>query len=804
MRKGIELKPKQLRRRISPSELGFPNTEELTGLETLVGQERATEAMKVGLGINDRSYNIYVAGAAGSGKHSALQQLLETYSTEKAELTDLVYVHNFRSHDEPAAIELPAGYGKKLKIELGRTLKNLSRQIKTLFESKEYKTSISSALSQYSQRENELKRKLVDIVQANAEAMASLNKMSPDQVSYVSSAMDIDVTQYLPAEQEEKAPNPIHIGKVVSDLRQLMSEKAQLDSEIDSARSKIDEEFFANLTDTLFRSLIDRLACHAAEPYLNNVKEHVMKHPEQFMRDGEEQQAIVVPGLGKMIPMQMGGKDKNTIYEVNVVVDNSNKFGKPVIFDTKPTFHETFGTVEKQFMFPGAVRADHMQIKAGSIHKARGGYLVLDVVSILREPFVYQKLMQTLKTGEVSIQSSPVSFFDPIGLKPQPVSSKVKIILTGEPMYYHVLHRYDPDFAEMFKVRADFEHEVKLEDKTISQYAKFVAQTCRRKKLKHFDATAVSAVVEQALRLNDSQKKSTLVFKDIEDLVLEADYWARQDGKIKYVSEKHIDRALQSKRYRSAMIDEKISEMIAEGKIMIDTKEKVVGQVNGLAVMMIGDYMFGKPTRITAVTSVGTKGAIHIQREVETADETHNQGYLEALAFIQKTFGQDKPVSFNASLTFEQNYGGIGGDSATTTEIYAMLSSLSGVPIRQGIAVTGSSMQFGKIQPVGGVTSKVEGFYDVCKNSKEGLTGEQGVILPHQNVENLMLRKDIVRAVEDGKFHIYAVESIEEGIEILTGMKAGTIDEKDTIFYKANERIKQINGYLKDMMADKK
>jgi ATP-dependent Lon protease len=463
--------------------------------------------------------------------------------------------------------------------------------------------------------------------------------------------------------------------------------------------------------------------------------------------------------------------DSFSEYQVNVLVDNSETKGAPIIVETTPNYRNLFGTIERVVERSGIWKTDFLHIKAGSFLRANGGYLIFNALDALMEPWVWPTLKRTLKNQVIEIQTyDPLYFFSTSALKPEPIECNTKVIMIGDTQIYYLLYSLDDDFKKIFKIKADFDSVMNKDDGKIQQYASFIRKICDEDKLRPFDNTGIAAVVEYGVRITGRQKKLSTRFYIIADLLREANYWAEKDGS-DVVSERHVDKTIEKKNYRVNLIEEKIQEMIDEGTILIDSDGMVVGQVNGLSVYNLGDYMFGKPSRITAKTSLGKAGIINIEREAEMSGPIHNKGVYILAGYLRGKYAQDKPITMSASLCFEQSYSGVEGDSASSTEIYALLSSISGLPLRQDIAVTGSVNQKGEIQPIGGVNEKIEGFFDVCK--AKGLTGKQGVMIPHLNVDDLMLRKDVVQAVKEGKFHIYPVKAIDQGVEVLTGMEAG-------------------------------
>jgi ATP-dependent Lon protease len=533
--------------------------------------------------------------------------------------------------------------------------------------------------------------------------------------------------------------------------------------------------------------------------YFKDMLEDMADNLQIFAQQSQQ----AAPGMPFLLPQG----DPFESYRVNLLVDNADQKGPPVITETYPTYRNLFGSIERVVDRSGVWRTDFSKIKAGSLVKANGGYLVINLLDAIVEPGVWPALKRALKTKKMEIQTyDPFYLFTTTQMKPEPIEMDIKVTLISDPYVYHLLNFYDEDVPKIFKVRADFDTSMDKNEESIRQLAEFIKMKKDEDDLRSFDRTAVSALVEQAVRMAGRQEKISTSFPNITDLIREADYWAEQDGK-STVEEKHVDKAIDARIYRSNMVEEHIQEMIDRGTLMIDVEGAVVGQVNGLAVYSMGDYMFGKPSRITVSTSMGRAGIINIEREADMSGSTHNKGVLILGGYLRKKYAQDKPLSMSASIAFEQSYSGVDGDSASSTEIYALLSSISGVPLRQDIAVTGSVNQQGEVQAIGGVNHKIEGFFDCCR--KAGLTGKQGVMIPESNVKDLMLRKDVVEAVKKKKFHVYAVKTIDEGIEILTGKKAGEIKPdgsypKGTINALVNEKLKDLAEGLKKFGDDEK
>ncbi|MDP3016690.1 MAG: AAA family ATPase, partial [Deltaproteobacteria bacterium] len=499
--------------------------------------------------------------------------------------------------------------------------------------------------------------------------------------------------------------------------------------------------------------------------YMDDVQEDILANLHRF-REKEESSPSPIPGL--VLPQPV---DTFAEYQVNVLVDNSETKGAPIIVEMTPNYRNLFGTIERVVERSGVWKTDFTHIKAGSFLRANGGYLIFNALDSLMEPGVWPALKRTLKNQVMEVQTyDPFYFFATTALKPEPFECNTKVIMIGDTHLYHLLFNLDDDFKKIFKIKADFDSVTGKDEDKVRQYASFIRKVCDEEKLRPFDRTGVAAVVEHGVRIAGRQKKLSTRFHLIADLLREANYWAGKDGS-PVVKEAHVDKAIEKRAYRLNLVEEKIQEMIDDGTILIDSDGMVAGQVNGLSVYNLGDYAFGKPSRITVKTSLGKAGIINIEREVEMSGPIHNKGVYILSGYLRDRYAQDKPITMSASICFEQSYSGVEGDSASSTELYGLLSSLSGLTLRQDIAVTGSVNQKGEVQPIGGVNEKIEGFFEVCR--AKGLTGKQGVMIPHLNIDDLMLRKDVVQAVQEGKFHVYPVKTIDQGIAILTGVEAG-------------------------------
>jgi len=570
----------------------------------------------------------------------------------------------------------------------------------------------------------------------------------------------------------------------------------KLERKADAAVEELNKEVADFAMEPLFQALLEEYGdIEEVKEFLDAVKNDILKNLDLILRRGKEEQPqlpIPVPGIRE---------DPTSRYKVNLVVDNSKLEGAPVVMELNPTYQRLFGVIEKEARF-GALVTDYTMIRAGSAHRANGGFLVVPVEDLLTNPFAWDSLKRTIMNSRLEIEevSERLGFLTTKTLRPEPIPFDAKVILIGNPQLYYLLYSLDRDFKELFKVKADFDTAMDRNEENVGRYAAFICTLCRKEGLKHLDPTGIAAVVEYSSRLAADQRKLSTQFANIADIIREASFYAEEE-EARYVSREYVNKALEERVYRSNLIQDRIEEMIARNILLIDTEGEKAGQVNGLAVLSLGDYGFGKPNRVTASTGLGRDGIIDIEREAEMGGPIHTKGVQILSGYLNGRYAQDKPLSLNARLVFEQSYSGVEGDSASSTELYAILSALSGKPIRQFLAVTGSVNQKGEVQAIGGVNEKVEGFYEVCKS--KGLNGEQGVVIPASNLENLMLKEEVVQAIRDGRFHIYPVATIDEGIEVLTGVKAGErrpdgTYEEGTINQLVQKRLMEMADRMKE------
>ena len=788
-----ELAPDQLRKRSDPQQFPFETTADVSPLEEIIGQERAVRAIRFGLDIQSPGYNVFVAGLSGTGKGSIVRRFLTQLSADEPIPDDVLYVHNFEDPDSPHALFLTAGMGHRLRDAMAELIEDLHEQVPKAFEGKDYEEQRRRTAESHQEHKQELLEQLEGLARERSFELKS-TPMGFRTVP-IRDGKPLTQEEYEALEEVPRAELDEQMEELEKEVRGVMAEVKTVDQAMKEQLRDLNQQVAMNVLGSL---MIDLKRTYSEYPsvseYLQAVQKDIVDNIEHFR--GTEEQPMPIPGL--RLPRQEPDFSR---YEVNVVVDNSHTEGAPVVFESNPTFTNLVGRIERRAQF-GALLTDFTMIRAGSLAKANGGYLVLNVEDMLRNPQVYEALKRAIRDREVRIEdlSERYGLFATQTLKPEPIPLHSKVILLGNPMWYQLLFAYDEDFAKVFKVKADFDHQTDREDDRIMQLAAFVARFVEEEGLRHMDRTAVASIVEQASRMVEDQEKLSLRFSELTDLMREAAYWAAQDD-AEFVSAPHVERAVDEHEFRAGLVKDRVQELIRRDVLLVDTDGETVGQVNGLAVHMMGHYAFGRPSRITANVHLGRAGVVNIERRSGLSHSTHDKGVLILAGFLGERFAQERPMSLSAALTFEQSYGEIAGDSASSTELYCLMSALSGVPIKQGIAVTGSVNQKGEVQAIGGVNHKIEGFFDVCKD--RGLDGGQGVMIPSSNVQHLMLRLDVVEAVAAGKFHVWAVGHVDEGIEVLTGIAAGKPKDDGgwdggTINELVDDRLEELGNRLRN------
>lgn len=767
----------ELRWRCRPEVFDFTTTEEIPPLGEIVGQSRALRAIRMGLGIPSRGYNLFVTGVPGSGRTTAVTWMLREFAREREVPPDIAYVHNFRDPGAPHALVLPAGQGNRLRRDMEELMGYLRRLVPLVLEGKGHADRRKGRFDQYRSRDRELTRGFEEQVKSGGFQLVAVQEgglAHPELVPVIEG-------QPVPLEELDGLPEKLAAGQAdeirarharLSELLvDVLRERSRLLREAQEDLRRIDEEAVHPVVQIAVEEIRERYSGEGVSGWLDEVRESLLAELDTFRRPAEEREEAAerdgVPGGAA------GGRDPYRLYRVNVVVDNSRQQGAPVIVENHPNFTNLFGAVERPLGRSEVAPDEFASIRAGSLLRARGGYLVIDAHDLMADPAVWPALKRTLRSGFAEIQNAEAGYLlTPSGIKPEPVPLNLKVVLIGDLGLYQMLHVHDEDFRRIFKVRADFDHEMDRSAENLRRYGGFVSKICQEENLLPFDSSAVAAVAEFGARLAEHRDKLSVQFSEVADLVRESSYWAAQAG-AKRVDHDYVDQALKERLYRTGLLEEKAREMVRDGLILIDTGGEAVGQVNGLTVLEFGDILFGRPVRITAATAMGRSGIINIERESDLSGKTHDKGMLILAGYLRAKYAQDKPLTVSASICFEQSYSGVDGDSASSAEAYAVLSSLAELPLAQGIAVTGSVNQRGEIQAVGGINEKVESFFDLCL--ARGLTGSQGVVIPESNRSGLMLRRDLVEAVEAERFHIYAVRTVDEGLEILTGWPAGVM-----------------------------
>lgn len=781
-----ELTYKDLKKICNPDVFEFETTEELDNVGLVYGQERAVAALQFGLSINSKGYNLYVEGPAGVGKTMYTKEYVSELASKQKTPDDWCYIYNFDNPNEPIAVSLPAGEGKVFAQNMDALIEDVKKYLKRTFNNEDFEKEKKLIKQKYEEKRERLLDNLnKETLKNNFQVKAAPNGiyMLPVFEGKTLDEAEFDkLDDAIKSRYEEKSPI------VQEQIMQVIGQLKLIEKE---SEKKIDE-WQSNIALLTINAYINPIRANYKKntkitAFLDNVKKDILKNIEHFIAE-----EIATPPTPQAPKPEVIKPWLN--YRVNLFVDNSNTQGSPVIMDSNYSYQNIFGKLEYENQY-GMLRTDYTMLKSGTIHKANGGYLILQAQDLLTNQPCYDALKKALSIKEATIDNNMEqrSSLVMISLKPEPIPLNLKVILIGDANIYHTLLSLDPDFRKLFKIKVEFEESAPRTDDTMLKLAKFVHSYSEKEGCLPLDRSAMAKVVEFASRLSDDKEKLSTHFNEIGEIVSEASTWAKLSRK-KIVTVDYVQKALDKRVERVKKYDQKYTELIEENSLLIDTEGFKVGEINGLTVLTIGDYSFGKPTKITANTFMGKAGVINIERETEMSGSSHSKGILILRGYFGEKFAQDFPLSLTASLCFEQLYNGVDGDSASSTECYAILSSLSGMPINQSIAVTGSVNQKGIIQPIGGVNEKIEGFYAICK--KRGLTGEQGVIIPIQNVRNLHLSDNVIESVKQGKFHIYAVSTIDEGIEILTGVPAGKQTKSGTypagtINYLVYEKLKK-------------
>lgn len=761
--KNNELTYKDLKNLCNPNIFNFETTDELETNGLVYGQERGIAALQFGLSINAKGYNLYIEGPSGVGKTMYTKQYVSEIASKQKTPDDWCYIYNFDNPNEPIAVSLPAGEGKNFASTMGAFVEDIRKYLKRTFNNDDFEKEKSLIKQKYEEKRTKLLENLnKETLKNNFQVKAAPNGI---YMLPVYKGKALDEAEFEKLDDSIKAGYEEKSSIVQEQIMQVIGQLKLIEKE---SEKKV-EEWQSNIALLTINSYINPIRAAYKKnqkiiTFLDNIKKDILKNISNFIIEETCTQPTPQSPKPEVVKPWLN-------YRVNLFVDNSNTEGSPVIMDSNYSYQNLFGKLEYENQY-GMLRTDYTMLKSGILHKANGGYLILQAQDLLTNQLCYDTLKKSLLIKEANIENNMEqrSSLVMISLKPEPIPLNVKVLLLGDANIYHTLLSLDPDFKKLFKIKVEFEESAPRNNDNILRLAKFVHSYCEKEKCLPLDKSAMAKVVEYASRLSDDKEKLSTHFNEIGEIVSESSTWARLSKK-KIVTADYVDKALKKRIERVKKYDQKYAELIEENSLLIDTDGYKVGEINGLTVMTIGDYTFGKPAKITANTFMGKAGVINVERETDMSGPTHSKGVLILRGYLGEKFAQDFPLSLTASLCFEQLYNGVDGDSASSTECYAILSSLSNVPITQSIAVTGSVNQKGFIQPIGGVNEKIEGFYNICK--KRGLTGKQGVIIPIQNVRNLHLTDEIIENVKEKKFHIYAVSTIDEGIEILTGVPAG-------------------------------
>jgi len=785
----------ELRAQVDPESLSFENTASLEPpKERLLGQLRASDAIKFGMGMKENNYHIFIAGPSKAGLTYAARTYLEEQAKKEPTPPDWCYVHNFKESDKPKALKISAGMGKELKKDMQELLNTLQTKIPEVFDSDDYR-------AKDSELQHAFERHRRDIIEGlSREAREEGFTLQVSQVGMViipatKDGQPLSQEQLAQLSDEDKQTLKDKSEELQEKMKEAVGKIRDLEAEFKKRQEQLKSNIALFVVGQQMESYIQKYKEESAvTEYLKMAQEDMVQNIDDFIKkpEGPQQQLIHLP-----VPSREPTFRK---YDINVLVDHSETEGAPVVIESNPIYPNLFGTIERQALF-GALFTDFTMIKPGVLHKANGGYLVMKALDLLRWYISYDALKRALRDQEIRVEDlgELYGLFSTRTIRPEPVPLNIKIVLTGDPYLFELLHFYDDRFQKLFKVKAHMDDRMDRKDESTLQLAQMLGSFCSEQRIRHLDRTGVARVLEYSMERTEDREKLTLELGDVSDLIREANYFAGLDEK-EFIQQNHVEEAIQKRIFRSNLWEERIRELVEKDIFWIETDGHKVGQINGVSILMTSDHEFGKPNRITATVSVGREGVVAIERESKMSGNIHTKGVMILTSFLKERFAHNKPLSLSATLCFEQSYGLVEGDSASSTELFALLSAMARVPIYQGIAVTGSVSQKGEIQAVGGVTRKVEAFFDICKH--KGLSGHQGVIIPEKNVRNLMLKQEAIDSVKAGQFHVWPISTVEQGIEILTGMEAGTLQPdgtypEGTLFRKVDERFLEIAEIVK-------
>ncbi|PUU91618.1 MAG: sigma-54 interacting domain-containing protein, partial [Halanaerobium sp.] len=749
-------------------ELDFETTEELSAIdEEIIGQNRAADSLDFGMRVNKSGYNIFMAGESGTGKSTYAENMAEEKSAKMEQPKDILYVFNFSEPEKPRVMRVPAGMGNDLKTDMEKIVEELQEEIPRAFEGEEYEAERKEILNEYQPKSNKVMQEFEDSARERGFMLQNTSQgLVPVPIDEDGEPISREDFQEMDDEKKDEIRNKSQ--KIQNEISQIMREIRSIKEEAQDELAALEKKIGISVVQPIICHLQDKYEdCEEIVNYLEEVQEDIVDNIDRFRSNDEDQQ-------NPFLAMQQDDDGSFFIrYQINIFVNNSKTEGAPVIYEKNPTYYNLFGKIEGKSQF-GTITTNFTMIRSGSLHRANGGFLIVHAKDLLTNPFCWDTLKRALINQEITVENIGEQYRSVpiITLKPEAVELDLKIIMIGSPYIYYLLYNYDDEFSELFKIKADFDIEMERNKKNIAKFADFISSVINRDELKEFSAEAVAAMIDFSSRLTGDREKLSTKFNEIIEILVEADVWSDSFGE-EIVSASSVKKAIDEKERRSNLLEEKIQEQIDRDHLLLDVSGSEIGQINGLSVYQAGNYSFGRPARITARSYLGKEGVINIEREAKMSGRIHSKGVMILTGYLGGKYAQDSPLSLTASIAFEQSYGGVDGDSATCAEVVALLSSLAGIPVRQDIAITGSMNQKGVVQPIGGVNEKIEGFFKVCQ--AKGLTGEQGVIIPHRNLDNLMLNQEVVEAVAQGKFNLYSIDDIDQALEIMLAKEADQI-----------------------------
>lgn len=768
--------------------LEFRSTEELDPLDEILGQERAMKALDIGLGIDHPTYNIYVAGLSGTGREALIKRVLNERVEDGTPPRDWIYVNNFDRTDRPIAVDLDPGQGTKLQRAMDGLIEELKEELPKAFRREDFSREKQRLGREYEQRGQKALEELEALAKEKGLALQHNSQGEITSVPLKADGEPMTSEDYDALTEDERDDIDRRQREVAEAAERALTRGQELRRQLGADVRGVERNFAAHIVGPDIEAIRRRFPHPKLDGWFDRVRDHMLDNLRRFRRrDGVQQQGpFPFPGAGR--PQ---GEDPFNEYRVNVVVDNAGRTHRPVVTEKSPNYKNLFGTTAGAIDRYGRVSGNFLDIRAGSLLRANGGYLVVNLMDALVEPLVWKELKRSIKSGQMEFHAyDPVGVMTASAIRPEPIPLQLKLVVLGSALVYHLLQLHDEDFAEIFKVKADFAADMDMAPDVARNLGRLVQKLVRDEGVRPFDASGVAELARSAMRLAGHSRKVTAEFSRLSDVIREADFWADRDDGAARVGAEHVRRAAAERVYRSDLVATKIRELIRDGVLLIDVDDAVVGQCNGLAVVNLGDYAFGRPMRVTASVGVGMGGVINIERESKLSGQTYDKAVLILDGYLRNTYAGEHPLALSAGIAMEQSYGMIQGDSASVAELLCLLSAIAGVPLRQDIAVTGSVNQWGQVQAVGGVNEKIEGFFDVCREL--GLTGAQGVCIPAANEANVVLRPDVVDAVADGRFHVWCVDHVDEAIELLTGENAGNLDEDGTFHARVDGRLRQL------------